>query len=197
MSRTRTPAITAWDIGAPADWAALPLEPLDRPETRQRIREAAEELADGEGARRLERFLLAAQPGLLDDPLVLLAVWVPDREAGIPQGVLKVELLTDADLETFESMVTHAAPLPGQERLHLEVLRTELPAGPAVVVDHQGAVDGVVEQYLQLCVFPPGTTDAVSLGFATTALHLVEDLALAARTIAESLVVRLGEEHDR
>jgi hypothetical protein len=192
----RDQVITGWDVGAPPDWAALPLVSVDGPEGQSalaRIRAVAEDLADGEDAQaRLTAFLVSAQPELLEDHLILLGVWVPDREAGLPQGVMKAELLLDSDLETFESMIHVADPPEGLERLHLETVRVDLPAGPAVLVDHQGVVDGTIEQYLQFVVFPDGTTDAISLAFTTTALHRVDDFAVATRDIAETLVVQLG-----
>ncbi len=196
FGRTRDQVITGWDVGAPPDWAALPLVSVDGaegPAALAGIRAVAEDLAEGEEAQaRLTAFLVSAQPQLLEDHLILLGVWVPDREAGIPQGVMKAELLLESDRDTFESMVHAADPPEGQERLHLETIRVDLPAGPAVLVDHQGVVDGTLEQYLQFAVFPDGTTDAVSLAFSTTALHLVDDFALATRDIAETLVVELG-----
>lgn len=187
--------ITGWNIGAPEDWAPLPLQSAaDSPEAQALIHDAAELLADEGAAReRLERFLLTAQPGLVEDHLILLGVWVPDREAGIPQAVMKAELLTGGDIDTFERTVLTSDPPEGVERVNLETVRVDVAAGPAVIVDHQGAVDGTIEQYLQFCVFPPGTTDAISLAFSTTALHLVEDFAAATRVIAETLEVRLGD----
>lgn len=197
MRRRRNRVITGWDIGAPPDWAALPLTPPDGPDgdaVRAEIARVADDLTDGEESRaRLERFLLAAQPELLEDHLILLGVWVPDREAGIPQAVMKAELMLDADLGEFERLVSEAPAPAGNERLDLELLRVDLPAGPAVLVDHQGAVDGTIEQYLQFAVFPKGTTDAISLAFSTTALHLLQDFAYAARDIAETLTVVLGD----
>lgn len=197
MIGRRTPQVIAgWDVGAPPDWAALPLASVDGPEGQSvlgTLRTLAEGLAVGEDARaRLTQFLVSAQPGLLEDHLILLGVWVPDPEAGVPQGVVKAELLLEADRDGFEGLVHASDPPPGQERLHLETFRVDLPAGPAVLVDHQGVVDGTVEQYLQFVVFPGGTTDAISLAFSTTALHRVEEFAVAARDIADSLVVQLG-----
>lgn len=192
----RDQVITGWDVGAPPDWAALPLAPVDGPEGEaalEAIRAVAADLADGEVAQnRLTAFLASAQPELLEDHLILLGVWVPDREAGVPQGVMKAELLLDSDRDGFESLVHASDPPEGQERLHLETHRVDLPAGPAVLVDHHGVVDTTVEQYLQFVVFPDGTTDAISLAFTTTALHLVEEFAIATRDIAETLVVELG-----
>lgn len=201
FGKKRDQVIASWNVGAPPDWAALPLVSVDGPEGQDalgQLRSVAEDLADGEEAQaRLTSFLVSAQPKLLEDHLILLGVWVPDREAGIPQGVMKAELLLDADLEAFEAQVHTAEVLEGQERLHLETFRVDLPAGPAVLVDHQGVVDGTIEQYLQFVVFPDGTTDAISLAFTTTALHLVEDFALATRDIAETLVVELGPGAER
>ncbi|GAA1476792.1 hypothetical protein GCM10009623_12380 [Nocardioides aestuarii] len=194
--KTRDQLIAAWDVGAPPDWASLPLASVDGPEGQAvlaALRDVAEDLADGEEAQaRLTAFLVAVQPRLLEDQLLLLGVWVPDREAGDPLAVMKAELLTDADRDGFESLVHAADPPEGQERLHLETLRVDLPAGPAVLVDHQGVVDGTIEQYLQFVVFPDGTTDAISLAFTTTSLHLLEEFAVATRDIAESLTVELG-----
>lgn len=196
FGKRRDQVIAGWDVGAPPDWAALPLASVDGPEGRsalEAIRAVAEDLADGEDARaRLTAFLVSVQPKLLEDHLILLGVWVPDRDAGIPQGVMKAELLLEADLDDFEAQVHAAEVLEGQERLHLETFRVDLPAGPAVLVDHQGVVDGTIEQYLQFVVVPDGTNDAISLAFTTTALHLVEDFAIATRDIAETLVVELG-----
>lgn len=192
----RDQVIAGWDIGAPPDWAALPLVSVEGPQGEAAlagIRAVAEDLADGGDAQaRLTAFLVSAQPRLLEDHLILLGVWVPDREAGVPQAVMKAELLLDADRDAFESLVHTADPPADQERLHLETIRVDLPVGPSVLVDHQGVVDGTIEQHLQFVAFPDGTTDAISLSFTTTALQLVEDFAVSARDIAETLVVELG-----
>lgn len=194
-------AILQWDVGAPPTWCPLPLAALDGPsgaEARAALESAAGQLAEeGEARDGLLRQLAAVHPGLLDDHLILLAAWVPDRAAGVAQGVLRAELVLDAELARFERLVHASAPPPDQERLHLETLRVDLPAGPSVLVDHQGVVDGSIEQYLQFMVFPEGTTDAISLTASTTALHLVEEFAVDLRDIADSLVVEVGAEGDR
>lgn len=193
----RAQEIVGYDLGAGPSWAGVPLVDPDGPDgpaARQQIAEVAADLTtDAEGAARLEQELLGALPGLLARPCLLVAVWVPDPIAGVTQGMVTLELLV-GDGTTIDGYEAALDPgRGGQQVTRFETYRTEVPAGPCLVVDAVGSEGGgPLEHVLSYVVFPDGTDDGVSLTFATTALHLVDDLAVEAREIAESLVVELG-----
>jgi hypothetical protein len=191
-------AIVGYDLAAPTTWGVLPAVPVDGPggvEARHAITALAADLTtDADAAARLEQLLRAAQPGLLAQHPLAVAVWVPDPVAGFPQAHLVAELLV-GDGTTADGYAASLDPTPkaGQRVLRFNTERTRLPAGDTVVVSTAGSErGGEVEEVLSFVVFPDGSTDALSLTFATNALHLVDDLAAEAWTIAESLAVTIG-----
>lgn len=191
--------ITGHDLGAPTTWGLLPLERLDGsdgPATRRMIAAVAADLTtDAGAASRLEQELLRVQPALVAQGALAVAVWVPDPIAGLPLGHLVVELLVgDGTTPEQYAASLDPRPRPGQSVLRFDVEQLSVPAGPAVVVDTVGAeARGEVEEVITYVVFPDGTTDAMSLTFATTALHLGGELAGDARAIADTLTVTLGD----
>lgn len=192
-------AIVGYDLAAPTTWGLLPAVPVDTPEGVEARREiaalAADLTTDADAASRLEQLLLAAQPALLrQQPALAVAVWVPDPVAGFPQAHLVVELLVgDGTTADGYAASLDPTPRPGQRVLRFDAERTRLPAGDTVVVSMAGSEgDGEIEEQLSFVVFPEDSIDALSLTFATNALHLGDDLAADAWTIAESLTVTIG-----
>lgn len=190
--------IVYYHLGAPPAWGHLPLEPLHGPEggaIRQEIAALAADLTvTAEGAERLERELLRAQPSLSEPDTLSVAVWVPDAETGSPVAHLVVELFA-TDGATPDDFVAglDRTPGPGQTILRLDIERITLPVGEAVVIDSIGSEEGgELEQVLTYLVFPTGSDDGLSLTFASSALDLDTELAEAARAIAETLTVTLG-----
>ena len=85
--------VASWGIDAPPQWGPMPTEAGPREEVEAMVRETAGALtADAEGAQRCADLMLAAHPGYVDQGLIGAAVWVPDPVAGVPQGVLLVEV---------------------------------------------------------------------------------------------------------
>lgn len=187
--------IVAWNIGAPADWTTVPLTVPGAPETEAAIVASAEDVTSSpEAAEALATLIRTAQPGVIADSPILVALWVPDPSVGYPMAYLKAQLWSDAGRKDFVKAMRDAPPAQGAA-LAAELHEIQLAAGPALLVDRQDELeDGVIEQTLIFGLFPEGTRDAISLTFSTTALHLIEDFALTARDIAETVEVQLGAE---
>lgn len=193
--------IASFDLGAGPTWAALSLADPDRPGGQQLLRPfdevAAELTTDAAAAGRLTSELEAAFPGLVEAQphAQLLGVWVPDPVAGATQAVLVLELLVGegATLDDLEASLSARTAVPGREVLSMTTVRTDLPAGPALVADVTSGEPGApVEFQRTVWVAPTDCDDMVSLSFSTTALHLVDDVQEEAVLVADSLTLELA-----
>ena len=187
--------VAAWGIDAPPQWGSMPTVAEPRDEVLAAIRGTAETLTtDAEAAERCAELMTRALPGYVDQGLIGLAVWVPDPVAGVPEGVMLVEVW-NADGSTASDLAERAAaaPLaPGTVVLDRSITETTLEAGPAVAVTATGHDEGgTTELTVHWAVFPPDCLVVFSLRFSTGALHLTEEFLEQAAVIAASLSVEL------
>ena len=191
----RTGPLDRWDIGAPPTWGPLPLVPVDGPdgpEARRAITAVAAQLTtDARAAAELEQLLLLAQPQLVAEQPLGVAVWVPDPLSGYPAAHLVVELLLGDGTSPEEYLETvDGSPGPGQQVVRFDKQLVRLPAGDAVLLGGVGSDEGgVLEEVVEYVVFPDACADGIRLVFASTSLHLGDELAEQARLIAATLVV--------
>ncbi len=187
--------VSSWGIDAPPQWGPMPTDAEPRDQVLQVMHETAARLTtDAEAAERCAELMVAAQPGYVDQGLIGLAAWVPDPVAGIPQGVLLVDVWA-ADGSTPADLAARAAvaSLPeGTVVVDRSITETTLAAGPAVAITATGHdAGGSTELIAHWVVFPPGCLVVFSLRFSTGALHLAEEFLEQAALIAASLSVEL------
>ncbi|MBF4161471.1 hypothetical protein [Nocardioides acrostichi] len=187
---TATGCITGWTLSAPDDWVTLPASFDDVTDTL-----LAEATTSDDAARYLREYVRATLPALASDDPLLVALWVPDPELGAPMAVLRAVHYRNADPDVYEQMVANAETDEGGSLLGVERTDGEVDAGRLLVMERQEAwANGTVEHQLHLGVFPEGTDEAVVLVFICTALHRIDELALIARDITDTMRLRIEEE---
>lgn len=201
--RTTLPSLRGFRIAASEAWVALPLD-ADAPDGWPQP--LADQLGLQEEAAR-NRFVSEAvlmRPALVADPHLSVAVAVPEAASGAIAATMSLDLLTGdpehpADLDSFYALVVPDTR-PWLHVYEQVVERTEVPAGPALVVRETVArrrlpgLPRYPEEHVVWTVFPPGCADALQLTLATDHLHLGDDLAVSARECAESLVALYGQD---
>ena len=145
----------------------------------------------------------STRPELLTEPLLALAVWVPDRAVAAVTGLMTVDWiepdegraltrgyyrsLIDPDQRSghtvFGGRWTRSRFRPDRRLLVQEVIsRPDRSSFPARSTPQENVI---------YTVFPPGCREAIELTFATPALHLGDALAADAATVVEALRVNL------
>lgn len=187
-------------LDAPTTWAAVPVTA----DVSGWEADVAARLCDGDKVRaRLAAALRRSQPEVVAELHLLAGVWVPDREAGEIVGLLAVDwiLPTDGYLLTrdyYRSLI-EPDPRTGLDVYGRYVDYVELPAGPALLTREIIARPAsnwkpwrkVLQENVVYTVFPHGSTEALSLTFATYSLDHGDLMAVDAATTAESLRVEL------
>lgn len=187
------------------NWAKIPVAPEASDWT---IRVANYLCDDDAVQKRLAYGLQRAHSDLLGPkPHVLAAVWVPSRSQGDPGGMLTVDRIgpdpgARLDLPYYRRLV-ETTKRAAVEILEQRMDEETLPAGPALRIRERTARSSGklfsrrkdVYECVMYTVFPPESSDALTLTFATPILELGDAMAEEADAMAPSLNVLLGEAH--
>ena len=196
--------ISAYTMGFPPGWFGWEVG-----QGEDRANAIAERAADGAEAQALVRHGVVSFDALCRQQGVFYAaaVWVPDRSTGGCPALASLELLTgptdrDASFEDALRLAQAGRSARGFTVFDRGVQEMDLPAGPAICevtvlaekrprFARRGGADPV-ESRVEITVFPPGCSDILRLQVVTRETDLLEALAEAARTMAESLTVDVG-----
>ncbi|MDQ4020050.1 MAG: hypothetical protein M3257_00060 [Actinomycetota bacterium] len=197
---TAPAGLVSVQLSTPVTWASLP---VTDPELGWVDRTAAL-LADADDVRaELAAILEQARPELLTEPLLALAVWVPDRSVSAVTGLLTVDWIEPDEGRALTRDYYRSLIDPDRRRGHTAFGRAvddvEVPAGPALLVQEvisrpdrsSFPARSKPQENVIYTVFPPGCREAIELTFATPALHLGDALAADAATVVETLRVNL------
>ena len=195
-------ALESYELSAPDTWASIPVTAAEP----GWAREVADLLCDGESARaelaaRLER----SHPLLVDEPHLVLGVWVPDRSEPEVAGLVTMDLILPDGNRPLTRGYYRSLIDPDRRRGHTVYGRgvdeLDVPAGPALLVQEvisrpdEGSFPArsTLQENVIYTVFPPGCRDALELAFATPVLHLGDALAADAASVVDTLRITLAE----
>lgn len=198
-------AITGYTIGFPPDWYRWEVGT-----GAQVVDSIVDRAADTDVAcDTVRRGVLGLDELCVREEAAILvaALWLPDRTTGGTVATARLELLVNPgvpDLDEHRRLAQHAKAERGMKVFDRVVDTMDLPAGRALTVVttlaeksgglfSRGHEPQLVETRIDVTVFPPGSSDTLSLHSMTVDQGITESLGEQVRAALESLTVTLGE----
>ena len=197
-----TAPIVGIKVGMPEGWLGW-----DGGLAHEQVDDLVAPVVDPERRETLRQLILDTDAKVTAVGLVVaVAIWVPDIDSSGALAVMRAELRTGDPAQplTHEALLdgrTHD-PMRGYQVFDRTVVALEIPAGPAVaevtvLAERRGGLfrrrPAALETRITYSVTPPESHDVAELEFVTFEPALLDALVEAARAMASSLQVRVGE----